>query len=183
MSSTEPVLDQDALCNFGMAKVFKYNNCVVNGLDIDDSGRYLVTTSTDNCVRLYDCLDAKLRKTIECNQFGASCIQFTHHSKSVLLASHDGITQSPYYSLLMTAVQLQTIATRTVKTLATLKTHLPPPPPHHQHQHHLLLLLLLPIMITLFAIYHSTTMHTFVLFTAIPIVLRRFVCRTWTIVL
>lgn len=29
-------------------------------MDIDSSGQYLVTTSTDNCVRFYDCMDAKL---------------------------------------------------------------------------------------------------------------------------
>ena len=32
----------------------------------------------------------RVRKTIECKKLSASCIQFTHHSKSVLLASHNG---------------------------------------------------------------------------------------------
>eukprot|EP01083_Nonionella_stella_P131303 398833_1 len=83
-------LDKNILPHFGMAKVFKYTHQQINGLDIDNSGRYLVTTATDSCVRLYDCLDAKLRKTIECKKYSASCVKFTHHSKSILLSSHNG---------------------------------------------------------------------------------------------
>ena len=32
---------------------------MVTGMDIDNSGKFLITTSTDHCLRLYDCLEAK----------------------------------------------------------------------------------------------------------------------------
>eukprot|EP01084_Bolivina_argentea_P233075 392627_1 len=86
--SQQAFLSKDTLCQFGMGKVFKYQNCTyINGLDIDASGRFLCTTSTDNCIRLYDCLDGKVKKTIECKKYGASSVHFTHHSKAILLAS------------------------------------------------------------------------------------------------
>jgi len=55
-------------------------------MDIDHSGQYLVTTSTDSIVRFYTCLDGKSRKSIHCRNYGASCVKFTHHSKAVLEA-------------------------------------------------------------------------------------------------
>eukprot|EP01083_Nonionella_stella_P022904 63311_1 len=93
-SKSDVHLDRHILPQFGMAKVFKYNNCSVNGLDLDATGRWLVTTSTDHCVRLYDCLEPKRRKVIECKKYSASCVQFSHHSKSVLLATHNGTNQN-----------------------------------------------------------------------------------------
>lgn len=50
-----------------------------------------------NCNDCFKC--NRQRKTIECKKYGASCVQFTHHSKSVLLASHNGNRNSPHSTI------------------------------------------------------------------------------------
>jgi len=98
--SSKPVtLTSDIISACGMSKVFKYSSGLVNGMDLDNTGKYLVTTTTEGTIRFYDCMDAKLRKTISCQKYGASRVQFTHHSKSVLVASHSGAGPNAAHSV------------------------------------------------------------------------------------
>ena len=74
-------LNKDIISCCGMAKVFKYvcNLCspsskslssllqihvqssgLVNGMDMDNTGKHLVTTTNEGTIRFYDIMDAKL---------------------------------------------------------------------------------------------------------------------------
>ena len=66
---------------------FNLSNIFVNGLDIDSSGQYCVTSFTDGTIKYFDCIEGTLKKQIHCAKYGVSCITFTHHSKALLEAS------------------------------------------------------------------------------------------------
>ena len=54
-------LGSQIISTFKMAKIFKQNksSTYINGLDIDESGQYVVASSSDNSLKFYDSLQAK----------------------------------------------------------------------------------------------------------------------------
>ncbi|ETO32370.1 WD repeat protein 82 [Reticulomyxa filosa] len=115
------ILNENVIKAFGMSKVFRNLPTVgtstnnkskekekqstsgneelrITGMDIDNSGQYIVTCDNDNCIKFYDCLIPKrkqkkkkkekqnrLQKTVYVKNFGVECIQFTHHNKCILM--------------------------------------------------------------------------------------------------
>lgn len=79
-----------ALKSVSVGRTFKDNTGAINALDFSDNGSLLVTSSDDESIHLYNTDAGSLKKTIFSKRYGASCIRFTHHHNSVIVASKNG---------------------------------------------------------------------------------------------
>lgn len=70
-------------------QVFKDSESVTS-MDFYESGKFLVTASEDNSVRLYDALTGQRRTALNALKYGVDCVRFTHHDYSVVCASNNG---------------------------------------------------------------------------------------------
>ncbi|MCJ1371996.1 member of Set1p complex, histone methyl transferase [Loxospora ochrophaea] len=62
----------------------------ITSLSFDDSGEYLLTSSTAESLDLYSTHTGKHLKTLLSQKYGAHLARFTHHSQSILYASTKG---------------------------------------------------------------------------------------------
>jgi len=86
-------LGAEILGRFACAKVFKADEkkaARVTGLDFSRCGQFIITSSSDDSIRLYSSIDGQLQKVYHVRKYGAACIKFTHHSKAVLAAGFRG---------------------------------------------------------------------------------------------
>ncbi|MNE65628.1 hypothetical protein D3C80_1611250 [compost metagenome] len=56
-------------------------------MDFSNDGKFLVTSSDDETIHVYDCLNGQMTKEIHSKKYGADHIKFTHDNESVLFAS------------------------------------------------------------------------------------------------
>jgi COMPASS component SWD2 len=101
------MLSETVVKAMAVGKVFKEGEAVTS-MDFFPSGKYLVTASEDNSVRLYDAVTG-VRKTVlnafkvrgargvflsvcflTLPQYGVDVVRFTHHDYAVLCASNNG---------------------------------------------------------------------------------------------
>ena len=52
-------LTDNAVSSFRIAKVFRENSDLINAMDFAPSGETLITSSDDDSVVIYDCLEGK----------------------------------------------------------------------------------------------------------------------------
>lgn len=60
---------------------------ITTSFDYNDTGKYLVTASTEGVIHLYDAINGTSRKTIQSRKYGCDLTRFTHSDNSVLHAS------------------------------------------------------------------------------------------------
>ena len=84
------VLDEVLIGKYRLGKVWKENKAPINSLDFTPNGDYLVSSSNDHSINLYNCNSGTLRKTVFNKSFGTSLVRFTHHPNAVILASNNG---------------------------------------------------------------------------------------------
>ncbi|KAI6175925.1 WD repeat-containing protein 82-like isoform X1 [Aphelenchoides bicaudatus] len=82
-SSTMP-LTADSLKNM-QAKTFKENSDVINGLSFSNSGEWMITSSNDDSITVYDILAGKKQRKVLFNS-GAFDVKFLHTNNNVILA-------------------------------------------------------------------------------------------------
>lgn len=90
----------DVLENMGRGKIFKDNKAKINALDFYRTGEFLVTSSDDESVNLYDTTTGKRQKILFSKKYGVDLIRFTHHKNAVICASKNDWEESlRYWSL------------------------------------------------------------------------------------
>ncbi|CAF9904146.1 MAG: member of Set1p complex, histone methyl transferase [Heterodermia speciosa] len=62
-------------------------DALVTSLDFDDTGEFLVATSTDDSLQLFNAKEGKLMKRIPSEKYGAHLARFTHHSSNIIYAT------------------------------------------------------------------------------------------------
>ena len=66
------------LKQFKISKQFKDHQKVINSLDIDDTGKYLLTSGQDECIKIYDISSGKLLHTVNSKKYGCTFIQLIY---------------------------------------------------------------------------------------------------------
>ncbi|CAG0917747.1 unnamed protein product [Notodromas monacha] len=98
MGPRRPSGDQDDACKlpmtndtfqrFHVAKTFHEHASAINSMCFADNGDYLVTSSEDDQIVLYDAQRCMIKKTIFSKKYGADLVMFTHDVKTAIHASN-----------------------------------------------------------------------------------------------
>eukprot|EP01095_Lingulamoeba_sp_RSL-Kostka_P016863 TRINITY_DN845_c0_g1_i3.p1 TRINITY_DN845_c0_g1~~TRINITY_DN845_c0_g1_i3.p1 ORF type:complete len:247 (-),score=59.41 TRINITY_DN845_c0_g1_i3:58-798(-) len=91
------VLTDEVIKSFSTAKVFQDNTKRINALDFSMDGEFLITSSDDESIHLYNCANGTMEKKSYCKKYGVDLISFTHHSSSVICASNNNWDQTLRY--------------------------------------------------------------------------------------
>ncbi|KAI9478969.1 hypothetical protein LPJ78_004067 [Coemansia sp. RSA 989] len=76
-----------SLSKFYIAKQFPDNTAQLTSIDFDPSGSRCITTSLDESLRIYDCMQGKRVKVSYSKKYGCNLAQFTSQPGSVAYAS------------------------------------------------------------------------------------------------
>ncbi|KAJ3227623.1 WD repeat-containing protein 82 [Clydaea vesicula] len=79
------------LGEFQIGKIFNDNKKTITSLDFDDTGEFCLTTSKDESLRIYNCLDGN-------KKYGCNLARFTHKSTNVIHSSTKEDDQIRYLS-------------------------------------------------------------------------------------
>ncbi|XP_011270198.1 hypothetical protein CAOG_08598 [Capsaspora owczarzaki ATCC 30864] len=82
-----------------LAKRFRDNSGRVNSLCLAPSGELCVTSSDDDSIHIYDCVQGKVKSKLYSKKYGCDLIHFAHGAKSVLHASNKVDNTIRYLSL------------------------------------------------------------------------------------
>nr|XP_035138847.1 WD repeat-containing protein 82-like [Callithrix jacchus] len=80
-------LTEDVLRSFRVAKVFCENSDKINCLDFSPSGHWVVSSSADDSIVLYDLREGKAQRTLYSRKYGAGLIRYARDAGSVLCSS------------------------------------------------------------------------------------------------
>ncbi|KAJ2842731.1 hypothetical protein IWW36_005799, partial [Coemansia brasiliensis] len=80
-------LTATSLSKFYMAKQFPDNTAQLTSVDFDPAGSRCITTSYDESLRIYDCMQGKRVKVSYSKKYGCNLAQFTSQPGSVAYAS------------------------------------------------------------------------------------------------
>lgn len=71
-------LDDANIVKFRVAKEFCENKARINSIDFSQDGKYIVTSSDDDTIHLYDCEKGVHKREIGSKKYGADMIRYTH---------------------------------------------------------------------------------------------------------
>jgi COMPASS component SWD2 len=81
-------LNRDLCAKFKVSKRFTHvSEPPITSLDYDDSGQFLISTSMDESIQLYDSTKGKHLKPVYSKKYGCHLAKFTHHQKNCVYAS------------------------------------------------------------------------------------------------
>ncbi|KAJ2462291.1 hypothetical protein GGI02_005495 [Coemansia sp. RSA 2322] len=80
-------LTSAALRGFHISKQFPDNKALITSLDFDISGNKCITTSMDESLRIYDCVQGKREQVLYSKKYGCNLAQFTSQPGCVAYAS------------------------------------------------------------------------------------------------
>lgn len=80
-------LEDHVVRSLRVAKVFRENSDRINHFDFSANGDTLITSSDDDSMVIYDCLEGKPRRTLYSKKYGVALIQYTHASNTVIHTS------------------------------------------------------------------------------------------------
>ncbi|KAJ2812085.1 hypothetical protein H4S07_001638 [Coemansia furcata] len=83
----QSALTNNTLRGFHISKQFSDNIAALTSLDYDASGNKCITTSSDESLRIYDCVGGKREQVLYSKKYGCNLAQFTSHSGCVAYAS------------------------------------------------------------------------------------------------
>lgn len=84
-------INKDLCTSFKVSKVFSHTETPpITSLDYDDSGQFLISTSVDECIQLYDITKGKHVKPVYSKKYGCHLAKFTHNQKNCIYASTKG---------------------------------------------------------------------------------------------
>ncbi|KAH3678493.1 hypothetical protein WICMUC_001510 [Wickerhamomyces mucosus] len=88
MSSQSIALTDSIYRSFQASKKFTFKDQqTITSLDYDDSGQFLISTSANETIELFDAMKGKPLKTIGSKKYGCHLAKFTHNSKTCIYAS------------------------------------------------------------------------------------------------
>lgn len=70
-----------------MAKVFRENSDRINHIDFAPNGETLISSSDDDSIVIYDCVEGKPKRTLYSKKYGVANIQYTHATNTVIHTS------------------------------------------------------------------------------------------------
>ncbi|XP_055345817.1 WD repeat-containing protein 82-like [Paramacrobiotus metropolitanus] len=80
-------LSSDLMRSFRVAKTFKENLDRINHMDISSNGHYVVTSSQDESIQLYEADKGVSFKTLHSKKYGVDLISFTRNHNTVIHGS------------------------------------------------------------------------------------------------
>ncbi|KAJ2643051.1 hypothetical protein GGH99_008619, partial [Coemansia sp. RSA 1285] len=80
-------LTRKSISGFRLMKQFKDNKAPITSLDYDPTGTRCITTSADESLRIYNCVQGKRDRVSYSKKYGCSLAQFTKQSGCVAYAS------------------------------------------------------------------------------------------------
>ncbi|BHF67076.1 WD repeat-containing protein 82 [Sparganum proliferum] len=80
-------LTQSAIKSFKPVKYFKENFDKINSLSYTDSGEFIISSSDDEQMIIYDCTSGTPKRTLNSKKYGVNLIQFTHSPTTAIHAS------------------------------------------------------------------------------------------------
>ncbi|KAJ2057052.1 hypothetical protein GGI17_005858 [Coemansia sp. S146] len=83
----QSALTNSTLRGFHISKQFLDNKAALTSLDYDSSGSKCITTSSDESLRIYDCVGGKREQVLYSKKYGCNLAQFTSHPGCVAYAS------------------------------------------------------------------------------------------------
>src|ERR1700678_1975494 len=87
-------LTDQVMQSFKIAKVHHSNTQHVTSLDFDITGTYLVTSSSDESINIYDTCTGTHKQTIQSKKYGVGSTRFAGQSNMVLYTSTKGEDQT-----------------------------------------------------------------------------------------
>ncbi|PIK49828.1 putative WD repeat-containing protein 82-like [Apostichopus japonicus] len=85
---------------FRAGKVFKDQNTErINSVDFSHNGETLISSSEDDSIVIYDCLEGKPKRTLYSKKYGVDLIRFTHAQNTVIYTSNKVDDTIRYLSL------------------------------------------------------------------------------------
>ncbi|XP_071960836.1 WD repeat-containing protein 82-like [Antedon mediterranea] len=82
-------LSDQVIRNFRVAKLFKdQNTAKINSVDFSHNGETLISSSDDDSIVIYDCLEGKPKKTLYSKKYGVDLIRFTHAQNTCIYSSN-----------------------------------------------------------------------------------------------
>lgn len=83
-------LTNSSLKRFAVSKIYRpedsKKNSRITGIDFSRDGQFVITSGSDDTVKLYSSIDGEHKKTFYVRKYGAQCVRFTHHNKAILAA-------------------------------------------------------------------------------------------------
>ena len=71
--------------SFKVAKIFKENTDKINSVTFSQSGEFLISSSNDDSIVIYDCVQGNPKRTLNSKKYGVDLIQLTHSNDTVSL--------------------------------------------------------------------------------------------------
>ena len=69
--------------SFRVAKIFKENTDKINSVTFSQSGEFLISSSNDDSIVIYDCVQGNPKRTLNSKKYGVDLIQLTHNNETV----------------------------------------------------------------------------------------------------
>ena len=69
--------------SFKVAKIFKENTDKINSVTFSQSGEFLISSSDDDSIVIYDCVQGNPKRTLNSKKYGVDLIQLTHNNDTV----------------------------------------------------------------------------------------------------
>ncbi|KAJ8046554.1 WD repeat-containing protein 82 [Holothuria leucospilota] len=93
-------LSDHVMKTFRAGKVFKDQNTErINSVDFSHNGETLISSSEDDSIVIYDCLEGKPKRTLYSKKYGVDLIRFTHAQNTVIYTSNKVDDTIRYLSL------------------------------------------------------------------------------------
>ncbi|XP_038054439.1 WD repeat-containing protein 82-like [Patiria miniata] len=93
-------LSDSVMRSFRVAKLYKDQNTErINSIDFSHNGETMISSSEDDSIVIYDCLEGKPKKTLYSKKYGVDMIRFTHAVNTVIYTSNKMDDNIRYLSL------------------------------------------------------------------------------------
>ena len=79
-------ITENTVQSFKVAKIFKENTDKINSVTFSQSGEFLISSSNDDSIVIYDCVQGNPKRTLNSKKYGVDLIQLTHSNDTVSLA-------------------------------------------------------------------------------------------------
>ncbi|ESO99288.1 hypothetical protein LOTGIDRAFT_231033 [Lottia gigantea] len=80
-------LTENVVRNLRVAKIFRENTERINSIDFSSNGETLISSSDDDSIVIYDCLNGTPKRTLNSKKYGVDLIRYTHAVNAALHSS------------------------------------------------------------------------------------------------
>ncbi|KAK3579396.1 hypothetical protein CHS0354_029703 [Potamilus streckersoni] len=83
----EMKLTDNVIRSFGVAKLFRENSDKITSVDYSANGETLISSSDDDSIVIYDCVNGVPKRTLNSKKYGVDLIRYTHAANTALHSS------------------------------------------------------------------------------------------------